>query len=408
MMFNSFFKFKNKISGLLLMSMVLLILLTPTGQAASSWQGVVEDIEVMINQALSQYQAGEVETARQSITDAYFGSFEGEEMEQAVQQNIGSRNAFKVEYMFTQIKELMKAGASQKEVEEMARLLLEELRAYAVQLDKAAPKVDNSPFGKFVYSFLIIVREGFEAILVISAIIAYLIKSGNKDKLRSVYNSTFIAILASILTAIAFKYIFYISDASQEILEGVTMLLAMVVLFSVSFWLISKVEAKKWEKYIKGKVKSSLTTGSSFALWLAAFLAVYREGAETVLFYQALIADTDKSNYGMIGLGLLAGLLVLAIIYIVVRRGSIKLPLKPFFLSTSALMYYLTFVFAGKGIRELQEAGVIGMGYLEGWPTVSLLGIYPTWQSISLQVVLIIIAIYGLIYYFKQGRRAGT
>ena len=393
----------NRFNRLLLIFFMLSVLIVnfTVDTYAASWHDVTEDIEVRINKGLKLYRQGDVEGAKKSVTDAYFIPFEGEEMEQAIQRYIGGQNAFKVEYMFSQIKKLMDKGASQQQVQELANLLEKELEVYATSLNELAPREDDSPLAKFVYSFMIIVREGFEAILVISAILAYLIKSGNKDKLKTVYNSTIVAIIASFLTAILFKYVFHISGFGQELLEGITMLLAMVVLFSVSFWLISKVEAKKWEEYIQGKVKDSLATGNSWALWSAVFLAVYREGAETVLFYQALFAKTDKSAYGMIGLGFLVGCVALAIIYMIVQKGSLKLPLKPFFMVTSGLLYYLAFVFAGQGMRELQEASVLGTTRIDGLPTITWLGVYPTWQTLSLQVLLLIAAIIGLVYSFK-------
>ncbi|GAB6100206.1 hypothetical protein JCM16358_20850 [Halanaerocella petrolearia] len=390
---------QKRLLFLILAVAVLLTGFSPASHAAS-WQDVTDDIEVRINQGLDLYKNGDIKEAKKSITDAYFGPFEGEEMEQVIQKNIGGQNAFKVEYMFNQIKKLMDKGVSQQQVKGMATKLLNELKIYAKKLDKVAPREDNSPLSKFLYSLLIITREGFEAILVISAIMAYLIKSGNKEKLKTVYNSTFVAIAGSFVTAILFNYVFQTTGVARELLEGITMLLAMVILFSMSFWLISKVETKKWEEYIKGKVEDSLTTGNTWTLWWAVFLAVYREGAETVLFYQALFAKTDKSNYGMIGLGFLVGCLALAVIYLVVKKGSLKLPLKPFFIGTSTLMYYLAFVFAGDGIRELQEAGVVGARQISKVPTISWLGVYPTWQTLSLQVVLLVVAILGLGYYF--------
>ncbi|TDX48947.1 FTR1 family iron permease [Orenia marismortui] len=398
---------KNKFNKLLLtfFMLAILVLSLNTNTYAASWHDVREDIKIRINKGLDLYEEGNLEKAKKSITDAYFIPFEGEEMEQAIQRYIGGQNAFKVEYMFSQIKKLMDKGADKHKVKALSDRLVKELDAYATKLDELAPREDDSPFAKFLYSFMIILREGFEAILVIGAILAYLIKSGNEDKVKTVYNSSFVAIIASILTAFLFKYVFHISGLGQELLEGITMLLAMVVLFSVSFWLISKVEAKKWDEYIKGKVKDSLATGNSWALWSAVFLAVYREGAETVLFYQALFAKTDKSAYGMIGLGFLVGCVALAIIYMIVKKGSMKLPLKPFFVVTSGLLYYLAFVFAGQGIRELQEASVIGATKIEGFPTISWLGVYPTWQTLSLQIVLVIIAVIALVYSFNGSKQ---
>jgi high-affinity iron transporter len=130
--------------------------------------------------------------------------------------------------------------------------------------------------GGFLTSFFIIVREGFEAILIIGAIIAYLVKSGNAGKARIIYQSAIIAILASIATAVIVKYLFNVSGASQELLEGVTMLLAMAVLFSVSFWLLGKVQARKWQQYIQSKLAISLTKGIAVGVALLGSLSAAR------------------------------------------------------------------------------------------------------------------------------------
>ncbi|MFH1646845.1 MAG: FTR1 family protein, partial [Chloroflexota bacterium] len=254
--------------------------------------------------------------------------------------------------------------------------------------------------GGFLSSFLIIVREGFEALLVIGAIVAYLIKSGNRDKVRVIYRSAIIAILASVATAFTVRYLFNISGASQEFLEGATMLLAVVVLFWVSFWLLSKVEAQRWQNYIQSRVARSLTAGSTLALGSAAFLAVYREGAKTVLFYQALLGGPAGRDATGIWLGLAVGLAVLAVIFIAIRWGSLRVPIKPFFIVTGAFLYYMAFMFAGEGIRELQEAGSIGTSLVPGIPAITALGVYPTGEGLALQGLLLLLAAGALVYQF--------
>ena len=123
-----------------------------------------------------------------------------------------------------------------------------------------------------------------------------------------------------------------------------------------------------------------------------------------MLFYQALIADTDPSAYGMIALGFLIGCAGLVIMFLVIERTSLKLPLKPFFLGTSALLYYLAFVFAGQGVRELQESGVIGATALNGFPTIGWLGVYPTYQTVILQAIIIAAGIFAVMYNFIPKR----
>lgn len=385
--------------------LIVVFIAVPSWAGSGSWQQVAQDIETILNQAVAAYQEGRPAEAKELVSQAYFGPFEEKGMETAVRLNISARRAFEVEYGFTEIKQLIDAGAPVAEVKAAAALVIAMVYEDAGKLGGS----ERTALGTFIYSLMIIVREGFEAILIIGAIIAYLVKSGNGDKVKTIYHSCVAAIAASVITAVAIRLVFRISGASQEILEGVTMLIAVAVLFSVSFWLISKVEAKKWQEYIEGKVQTSLTIGSKFALWSAAFLAVYREGAETVLFYQALLSGEDAVNLNMVVLGFVVGCLGLVALYKIVRYGTVKIPLKPFFITTSTLMYYLAFVFAGDGIKELQEGGLVGITPIPGMKAIGFLGIYPTWQSVFLQLLLLLVAVVAVVYHFVWKRStAGT
>ncbi|HMI56075.1 MAG TPA: cytochrome c/FTR1 family iron permease, partial [Gemmatimonadaceae bacterium] len=221
----------------------------------------------------------------------------------------------------------------------------------------------------FLQSFLIILREGFEAILVVGAVVALLIKTGHRERLRSIWLGVGLGLVASLATAIVLKTLLAAMPASREIVEAVTMLIAVVVLFSVSYWLISKVEAAKWQKFIREKVTSALEHGGGKALALVAFLAVYREGAETALFYQALF--NEGPNVGLsLALGIVVGLAALAVIFTLFYRYGVKIPMRPFFTVTSLLLYYLAFVFMGKGIRELQEGNIMRITVIPGAPHI--------------------------------------
>jgi len=172
------------------------------------------------------------------------------------------------------------------------------------------------------------------------------------------------------------------------------------VLFYVSYWLLSKMEVVKWNQFVKSKVQDALDSGSALALASAAFLAVYREGFETVLFYKALfVAGTAGGTIPIVG-GILAGSVVLVVVYIAINRFGVRLPLKPFFAVTSAFLYYMAFVFAGKGIAELQEGGLVGTTVLSWAPRIPALGIYPTAESLGAQGVLVLLALVALIWNF--------
>lgn len=354
-------------------------------------------IEKHSDRALELYRKGLTQEAKREWESAYFENFEY--LEGPIRRNISARRNSELEYKFAQIRKMIKKGDPFPAVEVSIKELLAELKKTLRELDHG-----QDARSLFFYSFFIILREGFEAILIICAIIAYLIKTGHKDKVKIIYSGCIIAIVLSIITAILVKGVFRVSAANQEILEGVTMLIAVVVLFFVSFWLISKVEAHKWMNYIRGKVDRSLTTGSTFALWFAAFLAVYREGAETVLFYQALVPGSGAAGAGSIFGGFIIGCIALTAVFIGARFGSMRLPLKPFFIVTSALLYYMAFVFAGKGMMELTEGGLIEPYLITNGPSASFLGIYPYWQTIIPQGLLIIAALVGLrITFAKKG-----
>lgn len=258
---------------------------------------------------------------------------------------------------------------------------------------------DSSWWAVAGQSLFIILREGFEAILIIGAIVAFLVKTDNEERKREVYGGVWGALGASLLTAVAFETIFQIGPASQELLEGATMLLATVVLFSVSYWLLSKLEHQKWERYLRGKMSRAVGSGSGLALAGVAFLAVYREGFETVLFYKALFISSGGELTSITG-GFLLGCVGLVFLYLAFTRWGVKIPMRPFFAVTSGVLYLMAVVFAGQGISELQAAGTVGTTAVEWAPRIDVLGVYPTMESLLAQGVLLAALIVGLAITF--------
>ena len=257
-----------------------------------------------------------------------------------------------------------------------------------------------SPENLALQSFIIILREGLEAILIVGALMTFLVKMGASHRKRDINLGVGAALGASVATAVAIETVFHLSPARQEMLEGVTMVVAAIVLFYVSYWLLSKMEVVKWNHFVKSKVNDALTSGSSLALALAAFLAVYREGFETVLFYKALFL-TGGDHSGMpITAGILAGAAVLVAVYVAISRFGVRLPLKPFFALTSAFLYYMAFVFAGKGVAELQAGGLLPTTVVSWVPRLPALGIYPTLESSLAQAVLLALLLLALIWTF--------
>ena len=183
-----------------------------------------------------------------------------------------------------------------------------ELDALRRQLDAGLESAErtlgdqDSPFNLFVQSFIIMLREGLEAILIVGALMTFLVKMGAAHRRRDIHVGVGAAIGASLLTAVALETVFLLSPAHREALEGATMVVATAVLFYVSYWLLSKMEVAKWNHFVKSKVQDALDSGSALALASAAFLAVYREGFETVLFYKALfVAGTAGGTMPVVG-----------------------------------------------------------------------------------------------------------
>ena len=222
------------------------------------------------------------------------------------------------------------------------------------------------------------------------------------------------ALAASVVTALLFKWLLANAAAGREILEGITMLIATIMLFGMSYWLLSKVEAQHWKAYLEKKIGTSLSQGSLIGLWLTSFLAVYREGAETVLFYFALAAEAKTAlDYGYLAGGFAVGVIALAVIYLIMRYSVVRLPLKPFFMFTGIFMYLMAFIFAGKGVAELIEGKaftptLIGDGTaIPAWMT-NWLGIAPYWETLLPQIVLLLAALFALWVLFIRKPKASS
>ncbi len=354
-------------------------------------QALTKRISARLDEARARYQAGDRAGAKTLLASTYFDLFEGQGLEAAVAARAPRRKA-EIEADFVHVRGLIVAGKPAGTVAEAVETLKARIRGATTLLDQ-----DHGRWGAFLNGLILIVREGFEAILIVTALVTYLLKSGHQDKVGVVYRAGAIALVASALTAIATRTLVTLSPRHQETLEGAAMLLATAVLFYVSYWLTSKAEADRWQRYVRRRVEAALGTGSLVTLWSAAFLAVYREGAETILFYEALLAGSGPGEGGAVLAGLGVGSLVLVLMFFLLRSGALRIPIRPFFTVTSVLLYYLAFVFAGRGIRELQASGLVGATPTSWIPTWEFLGLYPTRESLGLQAVLLAAAAVALL-----------
>jgi len=306
--------------------------------------------------------------------------------------------ATQLEGEFARLRSRAAAGAPPAELRALQRALLGDLEhAERLLVDRA------SGANLFVQSLMLLVREGFEAILIIAALMSFLTKAGAPTRRREVAWGAWAAVAASGVTAVLFELLLKVSPGQRSALEGFTMLAAVAVLFYVSYWLLSKMEADKWNAFLRGKMQAALSSGSALALASVAFLAVYREGVETILFYKALLVSGGPGDAGAVVTGVALGAVVLVALYILLMRVGVRIPMRAFFAATGVLLYYMAFVFAGKGVAELQESRMVGTTVIPSldWLRVPFLGVYPTVQSLALQGLLVVLLVVALVVKLK-------
>ena len=388
---------------LVFLAALLLFLPAIPADAAQTWQQIHDRIGVQMDQVYEIYKTGNAEGAKDAVNDIYYGIYEKEGLESAVRSGISSKSANLTEYQFYTLKKAIRAGAPQAEVEAEGAKLLDMIQAEVTTLETKG--VESGGWAMFLQAFLILLREGIEAILVLVGIIAYLGRAGHEKELSTVYNWAIAGIIMSFVTAYLFVEVLdntTTTGSGREIIEGCTALFAVLVLLGTSAWMGGKSNAKAWKSYIDKQVKLTLSTGKSRALGAAVFLAVYREGAEVILFYQALF-NNAVGDVDMIWAGFVTACVALALIFFLMQRGALRIPIGPFFKVTSAFMFILAVTFLGGGLKELQEADVISTSVIEAVPvpSIDLLGLYPTYETIVPQILLILAAV-AMVSYKKR------
>lgn len=342
--------------------------------------------EAKLTESLNLVREGDVQAAQQAAITAYL---EGFELAEAALSNVDKP-------LMQQIEKAM-MGYRKAVADEIPLSELEQRhQALAALLEQARMALSGESLSAgvaFTSSLIILLREGLEAILVIAAMIAFLAKTGRRDALVYVHGGWIVALVAGMGTWAVSSYVITISGAARELTEGVTALFAACILFYVGFWMHRNANAQRWSQYLQGKMEAALSRQALWTLCVVSFLAVYREVFETVLFYQALWAQsaTTEAHQAIWGGGIAAAVLLVAVTWAVARFGM-RLPLKQFFSISAILMIVLAVIFAGKGVAALQEAGKLPQDPIQ-FPTIELLGIYPNLQGLLLQLVVLLAAI---------------
>ena len=367
------------------------------GKGDRTWSEVANEMTVILDQAYEAAAAGKGDEGATLVNNAYYQYYEKLGFEKNVMNAISGDRVSQVEYQFKMTRKTMRDGGSDKEIKQLVDDLKSWLVKDAAILDGGASGNVNG-FTKLVTSsagqaFLILIREGLEALLVVAAVIAYLVKSGNKRFAKWIYLGVVAGLAGSGLVAVLFTFLFGGSGPIQEISEGVCALIATLMLLWTSNWMLNKSSVEAWNKTeavvagAQSKVESGqgLGLGMVTSLAMLSFLAVFREGAETVIFYESIYSMSQDAHGMWVG-GLTAAA-VLIVIFLILRFTSVKIPIGPFFLVTSILMAALVVIFAGGGIHALIEGDLIEGTYLSIVPTNDWIGLYPYVETIAAQVI---------------------
>lgn len=331
----------------------------------------------------------------------YFSVFESSGMEMRMRAASAARLA-RTEARFAAVVDAAMRGRPPQTLAAHWNELRDDLLLAGAELGRG-----RASFGTTVAeSLVIMLREGLEVLLVLTALIAYLRRIGAAAQLRLIYAGAAAGLGASLATAWIALSLIGAHGGLGVVTEGIAMLVAAAMLFYLSFWLFAKREATRWHQYVQGEMRAAVAEGRSWPLVALAFLAVYREGAETVLFYVALLS-TGQAQFAPVLLGIAAGLVLLAGIYWAMRTLSFRLNFGLFFSLTALLFYLLSVSFAGRGVFALQLAGWIPSTGLAWVPAVSWLGLFPTAQVVATQAALLGLGALGLLRMARM-RTAGS
>ncbi len=357
----------------------------------------IDQIRIKLDETMRLYQEGNKDGALLTARSAYLDSYENIELPL---RPIDPDFTLEMEIRFAELRNLIQAGAPYGEV-------LAKAAEIKNGLDESERLVEGTgiiaPTIAFSTSFSIIFREGLESALIIGAILTYLEASRNERFKKHVYYGIVLALAGTAATWFAAEYIIDISGAQRELIEAIAGVSAVAVLFWVSFWILNKVETKKWIEFVKAKVWKATTTGSVMVFAMLSFFTVYREGFETVLFYQAMLSFARYMEW-YVAAGFVAGLAVIVAATFIVRRLGRRLPLRVLFAVTMGIGAYMSIAFMGNAVREFQEVGYIPTTHMIGTiprldiNLATMTGIHPTLESVVAQTLLLAVYLAGSTY----------
>lgn len=357
----------------------------------------LDAVRTTIDRTLELLDAGKRDEAFEQAITGYLEHFELVEIPLRVAD---AELTVEAEGVFAETRQLIRDDAPTADI----RAKLIELRAMVDESERRLTDVGiGAPALVFGQAFLIVFREGLEAVLLLAVLLGYLESTKAGDYKRPILGGVALAVVATIATSIAFSTVLANLTVGRELLEAITSLLAVAVLFWVSFWLLQRLDHKRWMEFLKARVWRAVSVGSATSLVLVGFTAVYREGFESVLFYQALMSFGTGLG-GWIAAGLLAGAAALALVTVAIFRFGRRLPIGTFLKIAVILVMGTSVAFLGNAVRGLQEAFIISRTPVDFGRLPIFLsqatGWWPTRETILAQVVLTLIYALGAGYMF--------
>ena len=390
-----------KASGVVIADALAMKEKKPMGSASEGQKGEVRDeIDFIREQLMATeifYELGDSQSAYASARTAYLDSYEYIEIPLRA---IAPDFTLEVEFQFATLRNQINENAP---IGDISNTII----AIERSLDESERLVSGTgtiaPMIAFVSSFAIIFREGLESVLILGAIITYLEASRNHKFKKFVHYGIGLAIGATAVTWILASYVIEISGANRELIEAIAALSATAVLFYVSFWILNKIEHKRWMEFVKAKVFQASAAGGTSVFIMLSFFTVYREGFETVLFYQAMFSFAKYMEL-YVGLGFITGILSLLGIYFGFRKLGKRLPLRALFGLTMGIGAYLSIAFLGNAIREFQVLDYIPYTSMLGIiprldiNVATMTGIYPTLETTIGQIILLSVYLVASLY----------
>lgn len=357
----------------------------------------VDDIRLGLERILNLYKDQKYDEAISEARQVYLNNYENIEIPL---RPINPDFTLDMEIKFAELRNQLQQRQSFETVEKKVieiRNGLDESERLVSGTGVIAPTI------AFSSSLSIIFREGLESALIIGAMLTYLEASRNEKFKKHIYLGILFAIAATALMWIVAENLIQLTGASRELIEGVAGISAVAVLFWVSFWVLNKIETKKWIEFVKSKVWQATTTGSVMVFVLLSFFTIFREGFETVLFYQSMFSYAKYMESYVIA-GLLIGLGIVAFIAFVIKRLGKRLPLRVLFGLTMGIGAYMSVAFIGNAVRSFQEADYISttpmIGIIPRFDIniASMTGIHPTLESFVAQLALLVVYAVGSTY----------